>query len=63
LAKLKTLKFLPVKRGQEITLNPWGGYKKIEDPVPPIVSEDITEQTDDYSVDGRAQVLHHGEKF
>src|SRR5437868_735654 len=64
LAELKTAKFLHTKWGQEKTINPWGGYKKIGDPAPPpIVSEDITEQTDKYSVDGPAEVLHHGEKF
>ncbi|SRR5216683_1653964 len=64
LAQSKTLKFLPVTRGQPITLNPWGGYKKKDDPAPPpIVCEDITKQTNQYSVDGPAEVLHHGEKF
>jgi hypothetical protein len=61
---LKTAQFLPAIPGQEITINPWGGYKKIDDPVPPpIVCEDITEQTTEYSVDGPAEVLHHGEKW
>ncbi len=64
LAQLKTAKFLPTKWGQEKTINPWGGYKKMEDSAPsPIVCEDITEQTDKYSVDGSAEVLRHGEKF
>ncbi len=64
LAQLKTAKFLPAIPGLPITINPWGGYKWMEDPAPPpIVCEDITEQTDDYSVNGPAQVLHHGEKF
>jgi hypothetical protein len=45
-------------------LNPWPGHKKIGDPAPrPTLCEDITEQTDEYSVDGPAAVLHHGEKF
>ena len=64
LAQLKTAKFSPAKRGQEITLNPWGGYKKMEDPAPPpIVCKDITEQTTEFSVDGPAEVLRHGERF
>jgi len=45
-------------------MNPWAGYEKIDDPAPPpIVCEDITEQTEEYSVDGPAEVLHHGEKW
>jgi hypothetical protein len=33
-------------------------------PLPlPTVCEDITEQTDEYSVDGPAEVLRHGEPF
>jgi len=64
LAQLKTAKFSPPKRGQEITLIPRGGYKKMEDPAPPpIVCEDITEQTNEFSVDGPAEVLRHGERF
>jgi hypothetical protein len=47
-----------------ITLNPWAGHKKIEDPGPrPTLCEDITEQANEYSVDGPPEVLHHGEKF
>ena len=64
LAQLKTAKFLPATPGQPITINPWGGYRRMEDPAPPpIVCEDITEQTAEYSVDGPAEVLRHGEKF
>jgi hypothetical protein len=63
LAHFETLRFLPVIRGQEITFNPWAGYKKIEDPTPPIVCEDITEQTAEYSIVGSAEVLRHGEKW
>ena len=63
LAKLETLKFLPVKPRQPFTDNPWGGYKKIEDPAPlPTVCEDVT-ATSEYSIDGSAAVLRHGEKF
>jgi hypothetical protein len=43
-------------------VNPWFGRPTIGDPSP-IVCEDITDQTDEYSVDGPAEVLHHGEKF
>ena len=64
LAVLKTLKFFPLIPGAPILLTPWGGYKKIEDPgPPPTTCEDITEQTDEYSVDGPAEVLRHGELF
>ena len=41
---------------------PWSGHSKIGHP-PPTTCEDITEQTDEYSVDGPAEVLHHGEKW
>jgi len=64
LAVLKTLKFSPAIPDAPISLNPWGGHKKIEDLGPlPTVCEDITEQTDEYSVDGPAEVLRHGEPF
>ena len=63
LAQLKTLKYGPAVPGMPLTLNPWAGHKKIEDPDPrPTRCEDITEQTNEYSVDGPAEVLHHGEK-
>lgn len=62
LAVLKTLKFFPAIPGAPISVNPWGGYPKIGDPSP-TTSEDISEQTDDYSVDGPAEVLRHGDKF
>jgi hypothetical protein len=63
LAKLETLKFLPAIPHQPFTDNPWGGYKKIGDRAPPIGCEDITEQTAEYSVDGAAAVLRHGERY
>jgi hypothetical protein len=64
LAVLKTLKFFPAISGGPISHNPWTGHKKLEDPAPPpILCEDITEQTDEYSVDGPAEVLRHGEQF
>jgi hypothetical protein len=63
-AKLKTIKTFPAIPGLSIPVNPWGGYKKIEDPGPrPTLCNDISEQTDKYSVDGPAAVLGHGEKF
>ena len=63
-AQLKTAKFLPAVPGMPLTLNPWAGHKKIEDPGPrPTLCEDITEQTNEYSVDGPPEVLRHGEKF
>jgi hypothetical protein len=40
-----------------------GGHKKKGDPSPrPTLCEDIGEQTDEYSVDGPAEVLRHGEE-
>ena len=63
-AQLKTLKTFPAVTGMPLTLNPWAGHKKIEDPGPPqTLCEDITEQTNEYSVDGPPEVLRHGEKF
>jgi hypothetical protein len=45
-------------------VNPWAGHKKKGDPTPrPTLCEDVTEQTDEYSVDGLSEVLRHGEKF
>jgi hypothetical protein len=64
LAHFKTLKYLPATPGMPFRDNPWAGYKKIGDPGPgPIFCEDITDRTNEYSVDGQAKVLHHGEKF
>jgi hypothetical protein len=64
LAVLETLKFLPAVPGAEPPFNPWAGHKKIEDPGPqPTVCENITEHTDEFSVDGPAEVLRHGERF
>jgi hypothetical protein len=62
LAVLKTTNTFPAIPGAPIAVNPWGGYPKIGDPSPTLC-EDITEQTDEYSVDGPAGVLRHGEKF
>jgi len=42
--------------------NPWFNRPKIGDPSP-TTCEDITDQTDEYSVDGPAEVLRHGEKY
>lgn len=64
LALLKTTDALPSISGLPIAVNPWGGYKKIGDPAPPpSVREDITGLTNEYSVNGPAEVLHHGEKW
>jgi hypothetical protein len=64
LAVLETLKYLPSKPGMPIPVNPWGGYKKIGDPGPrPTLCEDITHHTNEYSLDGQAEVLRHGELF
>jgi len=43
-------------------VNPWFGYRKIGDMASPTVCEDVTGQ-EEYSADGPAEVLHHGEKF
>ncbi len=64
LAQLKTLKYVPANPGLPIALSPWGGYKKIEDSgLRPTLCEDITDQTNEYSVDGLPEVLRHGEDF
>lgn len=62
LAVLKTTKFFPSVPGMPHPVNPWGGYPKIGDPSPTIC-EDITAQTNEYSADGAAEVLRHGEKW
>jgi hypothetical protein len=59
-AVLKTAKFFPAIPGLPIPVNPWGGYPKIGEPSPSLC-EDITEQTNKYSLHGPAGVLHHGE--
>ena len=62
-AKLKTMKTFPATLGLPIPVNPWGG-DKIDDSRPrPTFCEDITEQTDEHSVNGPPEVLRHGEKF
>jgi|SRR6516164_3146444 hypothetical protein len=64
LAVLRTTKTFPAIAGAPIPVNPWGGYKKIEDPGPrPTLCQDITNLTNESSVDGPAEVLRHGEKF
>jgi hypothetical protein len=62
LAVFETVKTSPAIPSLPIPVNPWGGYPKIGDPSPTLC-EDITEQADMYSVDGLAEVLHHGEKY
>ncbi len=62
LAVLKTTKFFPSVLGMRLPVNPWGGYPKIGDPSP-TMCEDITAQTNEYSADGAAEVLRHGEKW
>jgi hypothetical protein len=63
-AQLKTTKTGPAITGMPLSVNPWAAHKKIEDPGPlPTLCEDITEQTNEYSVDGPPEVLRHGEKF
>ena len=62
LATLETLKFSPAQPGQPIAVGPWSGHRKIEDPAPPTLCEDITDQINEYSVDGPASVLCHGER-
>ena len=61
LAQFATAKFPPVRPGQPIRINPWSGHRKIGDPSPTIC-EDMTDQTQEFSADGPAVVLQHGEK-
>lgn len=56
-----TNKSFPPLRWDLMPVNPWSGHRKIGHPSP-TTCEDVTEQTDKYSVDGSAEVLHHGEK-
>src|SRR5215470_15531812 len=63
LAECITRKTFPPLPPMLMPVNPWKGYKKKVDPVPPTICEDITERTDEFSVDGPAEVLRHGEKF
>jgi hypothetical protein len=62
LAVSETVKIFPAIPWNVIPVNPWGGYPKIGDPSPTLC-DDITDQTAQYSVDGPAEVLHHGETF
>jgi hypothetical protein len=62
LAQFATAKFLPVRPGQPIRINPWTGQRKIGDQSPTIC-EDVTAETNEFSVDGPAAVLRHGERF
>jgi hypothetical protein len=52
---------MPGRPGELLPLNPWDGYKMIGDPAPLPSREDITEETNEYSVGGPAEVLRHGE--
>ncbi len=64
LAQLATLKALPTEFGDPIPINPWSKYKTLEDPDPlPTRCEDVTGQKNEFSVEGTAAVLCHGEKF
>lgn len=64
LAVLRTVKTFDAIPGAPIPVNPWDGRKKIEDPGPrPTLCEDITGLTSEFSVDGAAEVLRHGERF
>jgi hypothetical protein len=62
LAVARTIKIFPAIRYAPIPVNPWGGYPKIGDPSP-TWCEDITDKTTEFSVDGPAEVLRHGEEF
>jgi hypothetical protein len=61
LAHYETLKYLPPRPGQPTRINPWSGHRKIGNPSPTIC-EDVTTATNEFSVDGPAAVLRHGEK-
>src|ERR1700730_1500073 len=62
LAETITNKTFPPLPPMQMPVNPWFGRPKIGD-ASPTTCEDITEQGDEYSVDGPAEVLHHGELF
>ena len=62
LAVSKTREYMPARFGQPIPINPWGRRQMIGDPWP-TTCEDVTEQAIEYSADGPAVVLHHGERF
>lgn len=63
LAESKTTKGHPPD-GKLLPLNPWGKHKLLDDPAPlPTLCEDVTDQTTEYSIDGPAEVLRHGEWF
>ena len=61
-AETITNKSFPPLRWDLMPFNPWFGRPKVGDPSP-TTCEDVTDQTDEYSVDGPAEVLRHGEKF
>ena len=60
LAVEKTVRTFPPIRYAPIPVNPWGGYPKIGDPSP-TRCRDITDQSTEFSVDGPAAVMRHGE--
>jgi hypothetical protein len=61
---LKTIKTFAPLPPMLMPVSPWAGHKKKGDPaLRPTLCEDITGQTGEYSIDGPAEVLHHGEKF
>ena len=62
LAQLATTKSSPAKPGEPIRINPWGGHRKIGDPLPTIC-EDVTDLTNEFCADGAAAVLRHGERL
>jgi hypothetical protein len=62
-ATLKTMKTFAASSGLPIPVNPWGRYKIKVSSLRPTSCEDITEQTDEYSVEGPPEVLRHGEKL
>jgi hypothetical protein len=61
LAELRTTEAFPSRPGQPIPLNPWGGRRKIGDPMPTIC-EDVTERVhNEYPAEGEAVVLNRAE--
>jgi hypothetical protein len=63
LTQLATAKMLPAEFGKPIPINPWSKYKKLDDPAPlPTRCEDVTGQTNEFSAEGPAAVLRHGER-
>jgi hypothetical protein len=60
LAAMATIEFQPPQL--VIPINPWSGHKKIEDAGLPTHCEDMTGQIEEFSAEGPAEVLRHGQR-